>query len=80
MAELAGHAGRALDDGARLDDPAAQAGADDHRYRRVRAGDHAIVRDMGVEGGGVAVVVIDDGELQPFLQRAAMSKPATAPG
>ena len=62
VAELAGHAGRALHDPARLDDAAAEPGAHDRGDRRVPRGVGAEAGVVGVEGGRVAVVVVDDGQ------------------
>ncbi|GAA3451324.1 hypothetical protein GCM10018962_31570 [Dactylosporangium matsuzakiense] len=70
VAELAGHPGGALDDAALLDDAAAQAGADDRGDRRLGVGGRAEVHVVGVEGGRVAVVVVDDGQAQASLQGA----------
>ena len=67
--ELARHPGRALDDPAALDHAAAEAGPDDRRDRRALARDGAEVAVVGVQGGGVAVVVVDDRQPELVLER-----------
>src|SRR5260221_10696709 len=61
-----------------LDDAAAEAGADDRGDRGVPRGLRAEADVMRVEGGGVAVVVVDDGQPQLRLEGAAEVEPAPA--
>ncbi len=68
--ELAGHAGRAADDLARLDHPAAEPGADDGRHRGMHRRIRSEVDLVRIQGGGVAVVVVDDRQPDARLQRA----------
>ena len=70
--------GGALDDAARLDDAAAQPGAHDRRDRRVARRLRAEAGVVRVEGGRVAVVVVDDGQPQPRLEGAAEVEAAPA--
>ena len=78
VTELAGHPGRPLHDPAALDHAAAEAGADDRRDRRPLAGDRAEVHVVGVQRGGVAVVVVDHREAELALERLAHVEPAPA--
>jgi hypothetical protein len=78
VAQLPGHARGALHDVAALDDPAAQAGAHDHGDRRVARGVRAEEDVVGVEGGRVPIIVIDDRDTQPGLDGAAEVEPVPA--
>ena len=71
MAELTGHPGRATDHSTGLDHPAAEPGADDRRDRRTSRRLVAEVPLVGVQGRGVAVVVVDHREVQSFLDGVA---------
>src|SRR3974377_170534 len=64
------HACRPLDDVALLDDAPSEAGADDRRDRAPLGGEGAEEPVVRVEGGGVAVVVVDDGQGEPLLEGA----------
>ena len=70
VAELAGLARRPADDGAGLDHPAAEPGADDGRHAGSQRRIGSEVDVVGIQGGGVAVVVVDDRQADARLQRA----------
>ena len=71
MAELPRHPRGPADDMPGLDHPSPQSCADDRRDRRMRRPILAEMGVMGVEGGRVAVVVVDDRNAQTTLERAA---------
>ncbi len=76
MAELACHAGRTAHDPSRLDHPPAETGADDDRHRRPAVGVSAEIDVMGVQRRRVAVVAVDDRQLEPRFERTADVEPA----
>ena len=78
VAELAGEPRRALDDLPRLDDAAAEPGADDRGDRRALRRQRPEELVVRVERGRVAVVVVDDGEPQALLEGAAEVEAAPA--
>ena len=59
----------------RLDHAAAETGADDRRHRRPARGVVAEVGVVGVQRGGVAVVVVDDGQAEAASSAPRKSKP-----
>ena len=69
--ELTRHAGRAAHDCTRFDHAATQTGADDRRDRRSLQRFLPVVRVVGVERRGVAVVAVHDWDAEPSLERGA---------
>ena len=59
MTQLTCHAGRAANHATVVDNAAAEAGTDDCRHRRVPHRIFAEEALMGVESGGIGVVVVD---------------------
>ena len=71
MAELAGHARGPTHDLAVLDDAAAEPGTDDRRHGRAVRGVGAEEVLVGVQRGGVAVVVVEHRQAEAGLGRGA---------
>ncbi len=67
MAELTGHPRGAAHDLAALDNPAAEPGADDRRDRRTVLSVDPEEVFVGVQRGGVAIVVVDDRQSETGL-------------
>ncbi len=78
VAQFTRHAGRPAHHLARLDQAAAQPGADDDRHRGVLRRVVAEPRVVGVQRGRVGVVGVHDGQAEPLLQGGADVEAAPA--